>query len=432
MGVDRTRTIDDDVGGVETTGLQKKPGVIAIFSEAPLPGDAVYAARTEMTVGRSADCTIFVEDPGMSRHHASFCFDGAALSIKDADSRNGTFVNGDRIRERVLERDCSIARCGQTLLMPVSDVTCFEGWRRWGLENTLVGGPAIKAVLAEVGAFARSGLDVLITGESGTGKELVAEELHRQSGRKGPFIAVNCAALPESLFEAELFGAKKGAYTGASEERRGLLVDADNGTLFLDELGELPLASQAKLLRAVDQREVRPVGGTRPVRVDVRIVAATNRDLKVEVERERFRADLYHRLYGAWIDLPPLRERLEDIPLLLTRVLSSHGDRPIATAFVERLLGYTWPGNVRELDRVAREAVARAKGDGAKKVLPRHLRDEVCWPTLAPRDEQLEAIKAALAKHRGNVSRVAAELGMHRARIYALLRERGVRAEDFR
>jgi DNA-binding NtrC family response regulator len=432
----RTRTIRETVHGDDVGGA--RPGVLIVFSEAEVPGDGIYPARPEVTVGRSPDCTIFLEDPGMSRFHAVLSFDGERATVRDGGSHNGTHVNGARAEGVVTLAPGDVLRCGQTLLALVGDVGPYRGWRT-APQGSIVGGPVIRCVLADVEAFARTDLEVLITGESGTGKELVARKLHRLSGRAGPFVPVNCAAITESLFEAELFGAVRGAFTGAAADRPGLFVGAAGGTLFLDEVGELPLAMQAKLLRAVEQREVRPVGGQQPVTVDVRLAAATNRDLQRAVEQGAFRDDLYHRLYGARIHLPPLRERREDLPLLAEHLLRRQEVAPRPTAaFMTRLLLYAWPGNVRELDRVLREAAARAQAEGVGKLLPRHLRRELQEPagpaavSAAVRADPFERVRQALAAEGGNVSRAAAALGMHRAQIYALLREKGLRAEDFR
>jgi len=205
---------------------------------------------------------------------------------------------------------------------------------------------------------------VLITGESGTGKELVARALHTEGNRAAkPFVAVNCGAIPEELMESELFGHKKGAFTGAIADKRGLFQEADGGTLFLDEIGELSLSLQVKLLRALQERKVKAVGGNDEVPIDVRVVAATNRDLEAEVARNAFRADLYYRLNVVEVRLPPLRQRREDIPLLADHFLRKFGDEQgraskLTMEALRRLESYDFPGNVRELENVIERAVA--------------------------------------------------------------------------
>lgn len=426
---EKTQTIRDTVHGDRSS--EHHPGIVLLFSEAPIPGDGVYAARPELTVGRSPDCGIFVDDSGLSRTHAAITFNGTRATVRDLGSHNGTLVNGRRVDEAGIGAE-DVVRCGQTLLKLVEDIRPFDGWRRWGLAGPLVGGPTMRALLEEIAAFASTNLEVLITGETGTGKELVAREIHRLSGRNGPFVPVNCAAIPESLFEAELFGAVRGAFTGADADRPGLFQSAAGGTLFLDEVGELPQAMQPKLLRAVEQREARPVGAGKPDRVDVRLVAATNCELATDVERGSFRADLYHRLRGAHITIPALRHRIEDIPLAVQHLLASNGDGVVASAaVVQHLLLHSWTGNFRELDRVLREATARASATGEKRLLPRHLRTDLVQEQPAAPDV-FEKIRDALTRNRGNVSHAAAELGMHRAQVYAILRERGLKADSFR
>jgi two-component system response regulator HydG len=228
--------------------------------------------------------------------------------------------------------------------------------QRYGFENLVGKSPAMRSVFEKIRLVADTRSTVLITGDSGTGKELVARALHHQSSRRNrPFVPVNCAAIPEALIESELFGHEKGAFTGAVERRKGLFQAADGGTLFIDEIGEMEPGLQSKLLRAIETRRLLPVGSSRELEVDVRLLAATSRDLQQEVQKGRFRADLYYRLKVVEIHLPPLRERPEDIPLLvrffLDEIAREHG-RPvpdIEPEALERLLAYHWPGNVREL-----------------------------------------------------------------------------------
>jgi DNA-binding NtrC family response regulator len=244
-----------------------------------------------------------------------------------------------------------------------------EVGERYRLERMLGNSRAMKAVLEQVGEVAASGATVLLLGESGTGKELVARAIHWNGPRaSGPFVPVNCAAIPDTLLESELFGHEKGAFTGATHRRRGLVAEADGGTLFLDEIAEMPLALQAKLLRVLQDRTVRPVGGREEVAVDVRVIGATNRDVQELVRAGRFREDLYYRLAVIPIRLPSLRERPEDIPLL-----AAHFVERAATTLGKRIDGFDdeamawltqhrWPGNVRELENVVERAVTLARG----------------------------------------------------------------------
>src|SRR5581483_9747349 len=256
--------------------------------------------------------------------------------------------------------------------------------RRLSLETGLIGeSEAIREVMVKIEQMAPVSSTVLIEGESGTGKELVARAIHRLSPRRGkPFIAVNIGALPETLLESELFGHEKGAFTGAAERRLGRFELAHGGTLFLDEIGEAPLSTQVKLLRVLEQREVMRVGGSQPFRVDVRVVAATNRPLREHVEAGEFRTDLYYRLNVLTIYLPPLRERREDIPLLVRRFIqefSAQHDRPfrgISADAMQILSDYSWPGNVRELRNLIESMVVLAPGrEITAEDIPRPLRD---------------------------------------------------------
>ncbi len=246
--------------------------------------------------------------------------------------------------------------------------------------TTFIGNsPAIQQVLAIVERVADTRTTVLITGESGTGKELIARMLHEKSSRAGgPFVAVSCAAIPETLLEVELFGAVKGAYTGADTDRIGKFEAANGGTLFLDEIGDIPPLIQVKLLRVLQEREIERLGSNKPIPVDVRLVAATNRDLEQAVQSGSFRADLFYRLQVVHIHLPPLRERPEDIPLLVDYFIRKYAEenqramREVCPEALERLRAYSWPGNVRELENTIESAVVLAPPD-ATVLLPEHL-----------------------------------------------------------
>ncbi len=265
-----------------------------------------------------------------------------------------------------------LRRENQLLRRRIDDL---EGTR--GLDGMVAKSSVMLAFLKTAVKAARYDITVLITGESGTGKELVARGIHRESSRaEKPFLAVNCGGMPESLLESELFGYVKGAFTGAEKNRNGIFQEADGGTLFLDEIGELPLGAQVKLLRVLQEREIRPVGGVRTTPVNVRVLAATARDLEEEVAAGRFREDLFYRLNVIRLHVPPLRERLEDIPLLCTyllgRIADKLGEEPLilAAASLGILLRYHWPGNVRELENVLERAAVLAEDN---IILPEHL-----------------------------------------------------------
>lgn len=288
--------------------------------------------------------------------------------------------------------------------------------------------------------IAPSEANVLITGESGTGKEVIAKLIHARSARAGgPYITVNCAALSESLLESELYGHEKGAFTGADKPREGRFLAADGGTIFLDEIGEIPVAMQAKLLRAIQEREIQRVGGDRPVRVDVRIVAATNRNLAEEVEAGRFRQDLFYRLNVVSLDLPPLRERVDDVPALAAHFLREFAERNgkrvkgFTPGAMDKLLKYGWPGNVRELENVVERAVVLLVGEYVgERELPAALlsgseemgegvRGGFGGMTL----EEIErmAVRSVLEESGGNKSEAARRLGITRKTLLAKLKE---------
>jgi DNA-binding NtrC family response regulator len=266
---------------------------------------------------------------------------------------------------------------------------------------------------------------VLVTGETGTGKELVARALHQRSPRtRGPFVAVNCGAVPENLVESELFGHEKGAFTGAVARKAGVFELADAGVLFLDEVGEIPPPAQVKLLRALESKEFMRVGATRPTRVDIRIVSATNRDLRAEVAEGRFREDLYYRLSGLTLRLPPLRERSGDIALLAGHFLARITPRKrLSPGALERLAAYPWPGNVRELQMVIqRAAILCAKeAVGAEDVLldpPQSWKAAAMKSGLTLEEMEREYIQTVLAEHGGHRGKAAKALGIDPKTLY--------------
>ena len=299
----------------------------------------------------------------------------------------------------------------------------------------LVGGSrAMREVAREIDRCARSMAPVLIRGESGTGKELVARELHaRGLHPEAPFLSENCAAIAESLLESELFGHERGAFTGAEQARRGLFVEAGEGTLFLDEVADTSPGMQAKLLRALQEREVRPIGGDEALEVRCRVIVAANQDLKRLVAERRFREDLYYRLDVLRIVLPPLRERREDLPALLAHAFARAGrpDPEVALEALEALVAWRWPGNVRELENEVRRLVARAPGRIELAHLSPELRGEAAGQregfqgkTMA--DVEREMVIAALRRCRGNKSQAARELGVSRGTLYQLIERHGL------
>jgi two-component system NtrC family response regulator len=324
--------------------------------------------------------------------------------------------------------------------------------RDYGFDNLIGSGPGMRGVFETIKKVAETDLTVLVRGESGSGKELVARALHNSSGRKHkPFIAVNCAAMNRELVESELFGHEKGAFTGADARRTGRFEAAEGGTIFLDEIGDMAPETQAKVLRVLQERTLERVGGTNTVEVDVRVLAATHRNLEKEVEGGKFREDLYYRLKVVEVELPPLRERTEDIPALCDRFLTQLAERldrdkkKLSPAAVSRLARHPWPGNVRELHNVIEQAAVLSSGgvieesdlnlDDSRQVSgPRSINTEVPFSEAKKTTvEQFEReyLLRALRENDGNVSRTAQAIGMVRQSLQQKIRELDLRSEDW-
>jgi two-component system, NtrC family, response regulator HydG len=309
---------------------------------------------------------------------------------------------------------------------------------RYGFENIIGRSGAVRNLLSRVVRIAPTDVTVLITGESGTGKELIARAVHANSRRADrPFIPVNCAAITETLLESELFGHARGAFTGATTSRKGLLEEADGGTFFFDEIAETTMAFQAKLLRTIQEGEVRRVGDNRAIKVDVRVIAATNVELQEAVEAKRFREDLFYRLNVARFKLPPLRERPEDIPLLVDHFLVTYSHKMglrarLADGIIEKLQAYPFPGNVRELENMVEQAVALASGgvitldDILPEVAPH--KEEAADRTLAGIVDRAEkvAIEDALRNSSGNREKAATALGISATTLWRKMTRLGV------
>jgi two-component system, NtrC family, response regulator AtoC len=348
-------------------------------------GDAVTVAALPatgaVTLGRGEGCEVRIDNRSVSRRHAILHL-GSPLRIQDLGSANGTFVRDGRSPIdtvsthplRKLSKEIVEIAVGERVnLGSISLVVrrAAPAPPAGASDDIVVRDPAMQALYEQVGRAARAAISVLILGETGVGKEVVARAVHHRSPRaRGPFLELNCAALPPSLLEAELFGHEKNAFTGANQARPGLLEAADQGTVFLDEVGELPAAVQVKLLRVLEDRKVLRIGGRTPRQLDVRFVAATNRDLEAEVAAGTFRQDLYFRLNGVSFVIPPLRERTAEIAPLAERFLVAAGqtlDRTEPLRLAPEALGYLerhrWPGNVRELRNVIERAAVLASGD---------------------------------------------------------------------
>ena len=340
------------------------------------PGSADAGRRVQVdsrvaTVGTSPDNDLVLDDSTVSRFHCRIEADDRGYKVTDLDSKNGTFLGKARVIEGYLDSSVPL-RLGESVLswQPLGEEVevRFSTESRFG---DMVGqGLAMREVFAILERVAPTDATVLIEGESGTGKELVAQALHEQSTpdrKAGPFVVFDCSAVPKDLIASELFGHIKGAFTGATADRAGAFVSAHGGTLFLDELGELSPELQPKLLRAIESRKVKPVGGTKERKVDVRLIAATNRKLAREVEAGNFRQDLYYRLAVILVKIPPLRARPEDVPLLVRHFLRAMSKDPgrlkVSYDTMSKLQRHRWPGNVRELKNFIERAILLSGGD---------------------------------------------------------------------
>jgi transcriptional regulator with PAS, ATPase and Fis domain len=403
---------------------------------------APMAMRLEgvKVVGRDDSCDSVLVGTEISRRHAEFRVDGPLVAVRDLESRNGVFVNGERRVDAPIALG-DVIRCGEWIGVVVwqggdDEAAAFReiapGWH---------GGATLFAAVEPARRLAAD-LPIIIQGETGTGKEGMARALHDWSGRKGPLVAVNCAALPGELAEAELFGYRKGAFTGADTNSPGLFRAAEGGSIFLDEILELPMALQAKLLRVLEDRRVRALGETRDVPIDVRIIAATQEPLSEAVADRRFRADLHGRLDGLTLVLPPLRDRREDIAPLFLEFLRVYGvgrSLEVEAKLVETLCLYDWPLNVRELVLLTRRLLGvhgqertlkkaflperiltrGSRADPGASIVP-STPDKRAWRKTDD-DAEFEALIKALREQGGSVARAASAIGVNRSRAYRLL-----------
>jgi DNA-binding NtrC family response regulator len=391
---------------------------------------ALTAEGDRISIGTHPSNPLVLTDPSVSRFHCEIGVEGNAVRIRDTGSLNGTRVDGVAVIDAFL-RDGSAIELGESRLrfrlLDAPQQVAVADRDRFG---RLVGSSLkTRALFAKLELAAASDITVLVTGETGTGKELAAESLHRESARReGPFVVVDCGAIPRDLLESELFGHRKGSFTGAVADRDGAFFAAAGGTVFLDEIGELPLDLQPKLLRVLDQRAVRRVGDTRYLPVDVRVVAATNRDLRAEVNAHRFRPDLYYRLAVLELHLPSLRERLADLPLLVDNLLAEapreDRQRLLSAAFLAELEQHPWPGNVRELRNYLERCLVMQSslpvaGEGAASTGEDFREARAAWTR--------GYLVRLLGNHDGNVAQAARAAGLDRIHLYRLLRSHGVK-----
>jgi transcriptional regulator with PAS, ATPase and Fis domain len=417
-----------------------------VVVDGPNRGASFSLTEGKARVGSAASCQLRLNDPTVSRVHFEATAEPVGLRVVDSSSTNGTFVDSIRIRDAVLTAGATI-RVGASairvhpgelpILVPISTRASF---------GELLGSSVeMRRMYAILERVAPTDSTVLVQGETGTGKELAARAIHDASRRaRGPFVAVDCGAIAETLIESELFGHVRGAFSGAQGDRAGLFEEADGGTLFLDEIGELPLSLQPKLLRALELREVRRVGANSGRKVDVRVVAATHRPLAASVNAGTFREDLFYRLAVVEVALPPLRARREDIVDLARHFFERFGgpDASLPPELVPTLLTREWPGNVRELrnfvDRAvtlghdairASASVEQGAPPGLEAFIPAHLplKDaRAAWSHWF----DVVYVHALLRKADQNVTRAAALAGVHRRSLQRLMVAAGLRADD--
>ena len=427
----------------------------------PLPDKAGISldcaeGRAELVLGRDSACDVVLDGNEVSRRHAALRWTESGVALHDLDSRNGIRLDGRGVAQGLLAAGGVVRVGGWIGVVTAKPGAVAE------IAPGLYGGATLAQAVAPLRQAAPSDLPIVLEGETGTGKEVVARAIHAWSGRRGPFLAVNCAALPEALAEGELFGYRKGAFTGADKASPGVFRGAEAGTLLLDEVSDLPLALQAKLLRVLEQREVQPLGETRPVPIDVRIIVAGQQSLLDASRAGRFRPDLLARLEGMTVRLPPLRRRREDVVALFSQLLRSLGGAAPVPAvegdLVERLCLYDWPFNVRELVQLVRRLLVLRAGE--KTLRAEHLPDRIGEqaaargakpggepggdparpPAASPRRTgrrpaelpDVPALVAALRAADGNVTRAATMLGITRQRAYRLMDSNAVDSDALR
>jgi DNA-binding NtrC family response regulator len=446
-----TQLLTDDASGV----LLERSFRLRVVSGPDQGKDHMLDEGTTM-VGTHADNDLVLTDATVSRYHLEIRVRRDGIEVRDLDTTNGTKHGGARIGSVVLSGAARL-RLGKHTEMDVEpvdknvDLGDFGGDRFGDVLGTT---QPMKRLFALLAKAAPTEATILLQGETGTGKEAIAEAVHRNSRRaKGPFVVVDCGSIPHELIASELFGHAKGSFTGAGADKQGLIEAANHGTLFLDEIGELALDLQPQLLRVLDRRQVRRVGETQSVDVDIRVIAATHRDLRTMVRAGQFREDLYYRLAVVATYMPPLRERKADIPALATWFAEKMGRGSFAQspALLDQLQRHDWPGNVRELRNVVERALSLgdqaladlgdasggqrpsqpATDDAAKR---QSNPDVLEMPFKEAKAQLVEAferdyLSALLARHHGNISRAAAEAGIDRNYIHRLVKKYGLEVD---
>ncbi len=387
-----------------------------------------------LRIGGKKENDVVIADDTVSRHHAVIEEKKGQYVIRDLESTNGTFVDGLRVSEAFLNEG-SIIRLGNTELrfIPVEEKIELTPSKKDRFGDIVGKSKEMKDVFGILEKVSKTDATILIIGETGTGKELVAKAIHENSNRsKRPFVVIDCSAIARNLIESELFGHEKGAFTGAVSARHGAFETANGGTIFLDEIGELEPDMQPRLLRVLEAREIKRVGGTNIIPVDVRIIAATNRDLSAEIKKNRFREDLFYRLSVININLPQLKDRKDDIPLLIDYFIKANKTRKIkgvAKETLNILINYIWPGNIRELRNVIERAIALGTSDYIEPkdlILTKPQVSEKETADLSGRTlEEIEksAIIQTLKTHKGNKTTTAKALGIAYSTLYEKMKK---------
>jgi DNA-binding NtrC family response regulator len=423
---------------------RQRPGGTFLVIKGPDRGEQVALTNKPVTFGSAPACDLVLTDKTVSRRHAMALLEGNEVLVRDLGSTNGSFIQGSRFKEITVGFGAEI-KLGRTVIKFLPEEEIVEPVEsELDSFGQLVGRDVkMRRMFALLQDISPNDATVLIEGETGTGKELIAEEIHNHSKReKGPFVVFDCGAVPRELVESALFGHVKGSFTGAVADRKGAFAEANGGTIFLDEIGELPIDMQPSLLRALDKRTVRKVGANTYEKVDVRVVAATNRDLREEVAKKAFREDLYYRLAVIKVHLPPMRERGHDINLLVDhfiRAFSAGRKLTITPEDMQRLKAYSWPGNVRELRNVIERACVLSKGDSLN--LDDVLGGEgAAQPSLGIRTDlpfkeakgqlvelfEREYIVDLMKRHKMNLSAAAREAQIDRKHLRELIRKYGL------
>ena len=418
---------------------QNRGGIFLVI-KGPDRGESVRLVDKPISFGSSPSCDMVLTDKTVSRKHMQAELQGDEVLVSDTGSTNGTFIQGSRF-ERIAVGFGAEVKLGRTVVkfLPDEEVLDPEPSPEAAFGSIVGADPKMRQLFKLLTDVAQTNATVLIEGETGTGKELIAEEIHNHSPRKdGPLVVFDCGSVPRELIESMLFGHVKGSFTGAITDRKGAFAEAHGGTIFLDEIGEMALDLQPSLLRVLDKRAVRKVGSNTYEKIDVRVVAATNRDLRAEVAKKAFREDLYYRLAVIRVSVPPLRERGTDIPLLIQHFVNSFGQGlTVSPEDMARLVRHSWPGNVRELRNVIERACLLARGSSIN--LEDALVSEAA-PSLGIRTDlpfkeakgqlvemfEREYIEDLMRRHKMNLSAAAREAQIDRKHLRELIRKYGL------